>query len=192
MSMFYRFVRRVIKIIAHIFYRFTITGREHVPPKGAVILCCNHIHMLDCLLLAIFTKRQVFFMGKMELFKVPVLGWLLKKAGAFPVDRGTADLKAYRHTMELLKNDKALGIFSQGTRTQEFDNVKGGVGVFALKSGAPIVPVGINGTYRIFSRMRLNFGAPISMEQYAGRKIKSDLIEEVMAEVVDKVSELAK
>ena len=187
----YRFVRRLAKIIAHILYRFKITGREHVPPTGAVILCCNHIHVLDCLLLAIFVKRQVFFMGKMELFKNPILGWLLRRVGAFPVDRSTTDLKAYRHTMGVLKDGKALGIFSQGTRTQEFDNVKGGVGVFALKSGAPIVPVGIKGTYRIFSKIHLNFGPPISMEQYQGRKVKSELIEEVMSDVVSKVSALA-
>jgi len=188
----YRFVRRLVKILGHIFYRFEVTGREHIPPSGAVILCCNHIHLLDCLLLAIFVKRQVFFMAKMVLFKNPILGSLLRIVGAFPVDRGTTDLKAYRHTMEVLKDGKALGIFSQGTRTQEFDNVKGGVGVFALKSGAPIVPVGINGTYRIFSKMRLSFGPPISMEPFRGRKVKSDLIEEVMTDVVSKVSELAK
>jgi len=140
----------------------------------------------------VFVKRQVFFMAKIELFRVPLLGRLLRRLGAFPVDRGTTDLKAYRHTMELLKNEKALGIFSQGTRTQDFDNVKGGVGVFALKSGAPVVPVGISGTYRIFSKMRLRFGPPISMEQYQGRKVKSDLIEEVMADVMGKVSALAK
>ena len=188
----YWFVRRLVKIIAYIFYRFKVTGREHVPPTGAVILCCNHIHVLDCLLLAIFVKRQVFFMGKIELFRKPILGTLLKRVGAFPVDRGTTDLKAYRHTLDVLKEGKALGIFSQGTRTQEFDNVKNGVGVFALKSGAPIVPVGIKGTYRIFSRMHLSFGPPISMEQFQGRKIKSDVVEELMADVVSQVSALAK
>jgi len=190
--MFYRFIRRFVIIISRPFYRFEVTGHENVPQTGAVILCSNHIHLLDCLLLAMFVKRQVFYMAKAELFKTRILGPLLKKLGAFPVDRGTTDLKAYRHTMDLLKNDKALGIFSQGTRTQEFDNVKGGVGVFALKSGAPIVPVGIKGTYRIFSKMRLSFGEPISMEQFAGKKVKSELIDELMADVVSKVSALSK
>jgi len=138
-----------------------------------------------------FCKRQIFFMGKMELFKKPVLGYLLKKAGAFPVDRGRADMTAYRHTMDLLKKEKALGIFSQGTRAQDFENVKGGVGVFALKSGAPIVPVGINGTYRLFSKMRVNFGPLISMEKYQGLKIKSDLVDEVMNILTSTVTELA-
>jgi len=189
--MLYRFAVRLLKILGPIFYRFEVTGREHIPDEGAVILCSNHIHTYDCLLLAIFTKRQIHYMAKKELFENRIIGALLRKVGAFPVDRGTTDLKAYRHTMEVLNSGKTLGIFSQGTRTQDFDNVKGGVGVFALKSGAPIVPVGIKGTYRFFSKMRLSFGPPISMAQYQGRKVKSDLIDEVMADVVSKVSELA-
>ena len=189
--MLYRFARRVIKTVFHLIYRFRVTGREHIPPTGPVIISANHIHYFDCLLLAMFCKRQIFFMGKMEVFKVPVLGWFLKKIGAFPVDRGATDMKAYRHTMSLLEKEKALGIFCQGTRTQDFENVKGGVGVFALKSGAPIVPVGISGTYRLFSKMRVNIGPPITMDKYQGQKVKSELVEEVMKELTSKVTELA-
>jgi len=141
-------------------------------------------------MLAIFCKRQVFFMGKKELFEKPFLGWLIRKLGAFQVDRGGADLQAYRHSMQILKDEKVLGIFSQGTRTQEFDNVKGGVAVFALKSGATVVPVGIRGTYRVFSKMNIHFGPPISMEEYQGQKVKSALVEEVMAKIVSQVSAL--
>ena len=188
--MFYRFARRVLIIVSRIFYRFNVTGREHVPSTGPVILCSNHIHLMDCILLAIFTKRQVFYMAKKELFEKPLLGWIIRRLGAFPVDRGGADLQAFRHSMQVLKEEKALGIFSQGTRTQEFDNVKGGVAVFALKSGAPVVPVGIRGTYRIFSKMDLHFGPPISMDEYKGQKVKSDLVEEVMAKIVSQVTTL--
>ena len=189
--MFYRFARRIVLIFGPILYRIKITGKEHIPPTGAVIICSNHIHGMDALGLAMCAKRQIFFMAKQELFKVPILGFLLRKVGAFPVDRSNTDLTAYRHTMQILKDGKALGIFSQGTRAQDFENVKGGVAVFALKSGAPIVPVGISGSYRIFSRMRINIGPPISMEQYQGRKVKSDLVDEIMAEIVSKVSALA-
>jgi len=135
-------------------------------------------------------KRQIFFMGKKELFEKKLLGFLLKKAGAFPVDRQGADLQAYRHTMNILKMDKALGIFSQGTRAQDFENVKGGVAVFALKSGAPVIPVGIRGSYRFFSKLNIHFGHPITTEKYQGRKVNSELVDEVMAEIVEKVSAL--
>ncbi|MCL2571617.1 MAG: 1-acyl-sn-glycerol-3-phosphate acyltransferase [Defluviitaleaceae bacterium] len=188
--MFYRFARRIALIFGHILYRFTVSGQEHIPQSGAVIICSNHIHGMDALALAMFSKRQIFFMGKKELFDRPILGPLLRKLGAFQVDRAGNDLQAYRHTMQILKEDKALGIFSQGTRAQEFDNVKGGVAVFALKSGAPVVPVGIRGTYRFFSRLHVHFGPPITMDKYQGRKIKSDLVDEVMTEIVSHVSAL--
>jgi len=189
--MFYRFARRIIIIFARLIYRFNVTGQEHIPQEGAVILCSNHIHGLDALTLAIFCKRQVFYMAKKELFQGWLLGGLLRKAGAFPVDRAGNDLTAYRHTVQLLKDEKVLGIFSQGTRTQEFDNVKGGVAVFALKTNTPVVPVGIRGSYRPFTKLHISFGPAISMEKHQGRKVKSDLVDEVMAEIVANVSDLA-
>jgi len=143
-------------------------------------------------MLIMLSKRQVHIMAKKELFEVRVLRTILRWAGAYPVDRaGAADLKAYRHTLDILNNEKVLGIFSQGTRTQEFDNVKGGVAVFALKTGAPVIPVGIRGTYRLFSKINIHFGPPISMEPYAGQKVKSALVETVMEVITSQVSALA-
>ena len=189
--MFYRFARRLAAIFLRIVYRFDANGRENVPSSGPVILCSNHIHAIDAIVLAILCKRQVHFMAKKELFEILLLGPILRALGAFPVDRAGADLKAYRHTMDLLENEKVLGIFSQGTRTQEFDNVKGGVAVFALKTSSPVVPVGISGTYRLFSRVTVNFGPPIPMDKYTGQKVKSALVETVMAEIMGHVSALS-
>jgi len=131
-------------------------------------------------------------MGKKELFEKPFLGWLLRNVGAFPVDRSTTDMKAYRHAIDILKDEKALGIFSQGTRSQDFENVKGGVAVFALKSGAPVVPTGIKGAYRLFSKIHLRFGQLVSMEPFHGQKVKTELVEEVMSIIVSKVEALSK
>jgi len=188
--MFYRIARRLLIIFLRIIYRYNITGLENISTTGSVILCSNHISAMDPLMLIMLSKRQVHIMAKKELFEIRVLRTILRAAGAYPVDRTGADLKAYRHTMELLKNEKVLGIFSQGTRTQEFDNVKGGVAVFALKTNTPVVPVGIRGTYRPFSKINIHFGPPISMEPYAGQKVKSALIDEVMSEITSQVSAL--
>jgi 1-acyl-sn-glycerol-3-phosphate acyltransferase len=110
------------------------------------------------------------------------------------VDRkAAADMEAYRFTMDALtKDERGLLIFSQGTRMEDFANAKSGVAMFALKSGAPIVPFGISGTYRVFSRVHINIGKPICMKPYAGRKIKSELLTEVMDVVVPAVSALTK
>jgi 1-acyl-sn-glycerol-3-phosphate acyltransferase len=100
-------------------------------------------------------------------------------------------MKAYRTTLDILKNGGGIVIFSQGTRMKDFDNAKGGVAVFALKSGAPIVPAGISGSYKLFSKVTVRYGEPILMDEYAGQKVKTELVENVMATVIERVSVLA-
>jgi len=189
--MFYRIARRILIIFFRIIYRYNITGLEHIPKEGAAILCSNHISAMDPLMLITLSKRQVHIMAKKELFEIRILRAVLRAAGAYPVNRAGADLQAYRHTIDLLKNDKLVAIFSQGTRTQEFENVKGGVAVFALKTTSPVIPVGIRGSYRPFSKINIHFGQPIPMDAYAGQKVKSALVDEVMTQITSQVSALA-
>lgn len=190
--MVFRFCRMLAWIIGHIIYRFEVTGRENIPKDGAFLLCSNHIHALDPIAFAIFMKRCPRFMAKKELFKGRVLGWFLRSFGAFPLDReAAADMQAYRTTMDALKNGHGLILFSQGTRMKDFDNAKSGVAVFALKSGAPIIPAGIRASYRLFSKIHVHYGEPIYMDEYAGKKVKTELVEKVMKIVVERVSALA-
>lgn len=185
--MFYRVVKLIVTIIAHIIYRFDVTGRENIPQSGAFLLCANHIHAFDPVMVAVFSKRQPRFMAKKEAFNISVFGAFLRALGAYPIDRGAADMKAFRHSMDILKQGEGLLIFSQGTRMKEFENSKGGVALFALKSGAPIVPIGIVGNYRPFTKIRINIGEPIPMDKYKGQKVKSELVDEVMEIVVDRI-----
>ena len=188
--MFYKSMRVIAIILSHILYRFEVTGMENIPKKGAFILCGNHISAYDPIALASFAKRQLHVMGKAELFRFKPLGWFLSKLGAFPVNRGTTDMSAYRRTMEILKNGDGFLIFSQGTRMKDFDNAKSGVAVFALKSGAPIVPVGITGSFKFRKKIYINVGPPISMNKYEGQKVKSELVDEVMATLSQEITAL--
>ena len=188
--MFFRFVRGISYVLAHMLYRFEVSGMENIPKEGPYLLCANHISALDPVMLAIFMERQPRFMGKKELFKLWIIDKFLRALGAFPVDRSMADLAAYRSTMEVLKQGHGLIIFSQGTRMKEFSGAKGGVAMFALKSGAPIVPAGITGPYKFRRKIIIRVGEPISMEPYAGRKVKTELIDELMGIVVEKVENL--
>jgi len=191
--MFYRFAKILLWCFFRLVYRVRVTGREHIPKDGAFLLCGNHIHFLDGPLLLAFTRRKLALMGKKEIFKKRFFAWVLRGAGVFPIDRqATADMAAYRFAIKSLESGLGMAIFSQGTRMKDFENAKSGVAMFALKSGAPIVPVGISGTYKIFSRLNIKIGPPISMEPYQGRKVKADLLDEVMAEVIPRVSELTK
>ena len=189
--MFYSFVRVVLWIICRFTWRFTVTGLENIPKEGAFLLCGNHIHLFDAPVMAVFSPRRLAFMAKKELFRRGWLAFLFRAVGAFPVDRAAAaDMEAYRNALKALNNGMGVLIFSQGTRMKEFENAKSGVAMFALKSGAPIVPVGISGSYRFFSRVTVRIGTPISMEKYAGRKVKSDVLAEVMNEVIPAVTAL--
>ena len=188
--MFFRFVKGIAWVLAHILYRFDVSGMENIPKEGSYLLCANHISALDPVILAIFMKRQPRFMGKKELFRFWILDRFFRACGAYPVDRATADLGAYRTSMDLLKKGHGLIIFSQGTRMKDFEGAKGGVAMFALKSGAPIIPAGITGPFKFFRKIVIRVGEPISMESYAGKKVKTDLIDELMGIVIEKVENL--
>ena len=188
--MFYKCIRIIAKILSHLLYRFELVGFENIPKEGAFLLCGNHISAFDPIAIAAFSKRPLRFMAKQELFKFPPLGAFLKKLGAFPINRGATDMNAYRETMKLLKNGEGMLIFSQGTRMHDFENAKSGVAVFALKSGAPIVPLGITGPFKFRKKIKIHVGTPISMEKYAGEKVKTELVEEVMNTLAERVSAL--
>ena len=189
----YSIIKGILWFLFRLVYFVRITGRENIPKEGAFILCGNHIHMFDGPVLLAITPRRLALMAKKELFKIRIFAAIFSSAGVFPIDRkATADMAAYRHTMQALENGQGLLIFSQGTRMKAFENAKSGVAMFALRSGAPIIPVGLSGTYRPLSRLNINIGTPITMEAFAGRKIKADVLEEVMALVVPRVADLTK
>ena len=188
--MFYEFIRVIAKILSYSLYRFELSGFENIPEEGAFLLCGNHISAFDPIAVAAFSKRPLRFMAKQELFKFPPLAAFLKKLGAFPINRGATDMNAYRETMKLLKNGEGMLIFSQGTRMNDFDNAKSGVAVFALKSGAPIVPVGIIGPFKFRRKIKIRVGTPISMEKYQGEKVKTELVDEVMNTLAERITAL--
>jgi 1-acyl-sn-glycerol-3-phosphate acyltransferase len=189
----YRVSKFLARIFGFIFYSFEVTGRENIPKEGAFLLCSNHIHAFDPIALSIFIKREPRFMAKKELFKSGFKNWFFTSYGAFPIDRSVAaDMKAFRTAMDLLKKGNGLVIFSQGTRMKEFENAKSGVAVFALKSGAPIVPAGIRASYKLFTRIHIHYGEPILMNEYADEKVKTETVEKVMETVVERVSALTK
>ncbi|MCL1988812.1 MAG: 1-acyl-sn-glycerol-3-phosphate acyltransferase [Firmicutes bacterium] len=192
--MAYWITRFCILVAARVVYRIKVTGLQNIPKNGAFILCSNHIHSFDPAMLAISTKRQLTFMAKKELFQTPMKNKFFRSVGAFPVDRGSADLNSYRSAMSMLKAEKGLLVFSQGTRMQTLDvnTAKGGVALFGVKSKAPIVPVGISGNYKKFSPLYINFGKPITLEKYYGKRLKTEQTEEIMSNIMLEVEKLVK
>ena len=177
----FQVLRAIFYLPIKILFPTRIIGKKNKIKKGRVILCCNHQSNLDPPLIAVSFFRRFHFMAKKSLFKNKFFGWLLSKFGAYPVDRETIDIKAMKKTLDLLKNDKALCLFPQGTRLTdvEVSQLKDGAILFSLKTNSPILPCVFLKKPGLFRFKKFIIGEPIKlyeMEQFANKKINDDLI----------------
>ena len=137
-------VRWVVKPAILVYFRLRRLGTEHVP-DGGVILASNHRSFLDPFAIGCCIGRPIYFVAKQELFKNPLLGWLLNCLGAFPIKRGASDEESMDTALALLERGQAVVIFPEGTRirTGSLAQPKRGVGRLALQSGKPVVPIAV-------------------------------------------------
>lgn len=165
--MLYLLGRAIFRIIFGLVFRWRVNGREHLPPAGPYLLCANHTSWWDPPLVGSIVAPQVYFMAKEELFRIPVLGPLLRAWGAYPVKRQSADRKALRRSLQLLEAGQVLGIFAEGTRSRDgrLQRAEGGAAWLAQKTGAPVVPIGIAAPYRPFQPLQVRIGPPFRLEQ---------------------------
>ncbi|MBS4191052.1 1-acyl-sn-glycerol-3-phosphate acyltransferase [Bacillus sp. FJAT-49705] len=186
---FYSFVKSVVLGILKPIYRFEVTGREHFPKEGGVLLCSNHINNFDPPVVGINAPRPVHFMAKEELFKVPLLGKIVSNLNAFPVKRGMSDREALRKGLAILKEGHVLGIFPEGTRSKTGELTKGlsGVGFFALRTDAAVVPCAIIGPYKAFKRLKVIYGKPINIQELRDKKASAEETTELIMEEIRKL-----
>ncbi len=189
--MFYKLLRFIVLILAFIIFRIDIKGKENIPEEGRLIIAANHISFIDPVMLAFCTRRPIHFMGKKELFENKFLSWFFTKLNAFPVDRDGSDLAAVKHSLKILNNDEVLGIFPEGTRVKEFDieNAKAGVGLLALKTKTPVVPVYIDANYKIFGKININIGKPILYNDIIEARPKKSDYDKVGKDILIKIYE---
>jgi 1-acyl-sn-glycerol-3-phosphate acyltransferase len=132
-----------------------VRGLEHFPPDGAVILAANHVTNFDVFPMQFAVPRPIFFMGKAELFKNPLLDGFLRNLGGFPVRRGEKDEWAVRHAAKVLEHGQTLGMFPEGTRSKGrgLGVARPGAARLAIETNSPIVPMAIVGSDRFFQRL---------------------------------------
>ncbi len=195
MSLFYRIMRALFIPPIRLFFRIKKYGVHNIPKDGGLILCCNHTSISDIFFIGILCPRQVFFMGKDELFKNKFLGFVLKKLGCFPVNRRTGDTGAIKHAEDLLLNGKILGIFPEGTRHpgEAPHKAKPGAAMVALATRAPILPCAVyreTGKVKLFQKVSFRFGSPIPYEEYADGVEGRAAIRQVSNVITSKITEL--
>lgn len=155
--------RMLCRILYYGLFRLSVHGRDHIPEQGPVILCSNHISNLDPPLVGLPLSRRVHFMAKAELFKIPILGYLIGAVGAFPVKRGGVSKESIKTALTLLRQGNVLGIFPEGTRRGQDGAAKRGAASLALRSNAKVVPVAIIGRYKLFSKLAIYYGEPLDL-----------------------------
>lgn len=189
---YYTFFRAIFRGMFALFFRWQVKGAENVPAHGPVILCANHISNFDPPLLGCGIERQVHFMAKEELFKVPVISFFITHFGAFPVKRGAGDRAAIRATLKILEEGKVLGIFPEGKRSKNGEVGQGmsGIAMFALKSDAQVVPVAIVGPYRLFRPVTIVYGKPIDLSSYKAGKASGETMKEVTELIMQHIRDL--
>lgn len=129
-----------------------VEGFENIPKEGAVIVASNHVSYLDPAVLIASLNRKIYFITKKEVFKNTFVNFILKKMNAFSVNRGNVDMLAFKKAINILREEKVLGIFPEGKRSSngELQELKLGAIKIAMKTGVPILPVGIIGTHKIY------------------------------------------
>ncbi len=181
------FIRTVILIYCKIVYRIKIIGKENIPKEGPLLFCGNHRTYLDPPLIVITAGRHMRFLAKEELRKNPLFALLGVLFEGIYVKRDEKDITALKEALKTLKSGGCIGLFPEGTRNGLEKNdgkIKNGAAYMALKSNAKIVPIGIIGPSKPFTKNAIIYGKPIDLSEYASSKKIEKETEEKVSEII--------
>jgi 1-acyl-sn-glycerol-3-phosphate acyltransferase len=198
----YDVARVVLTLPTILIYRTRVIGVRNVPRQGPVVLAPNHFSQMDHFFAGVYLRRKVRFMAKSQIFGPPVLTYVFKHGGVFPVRRGHRDEEAFKTAYTLLDQGEMLLVYAEGGRSRsgEMGEPKPGIGRIALESGAPIVPVAIHGSERArgwkrlrFPKVTVQFGKPLTfpVEADPGRERQLEAATEIFSEVRELYEALA-
>lgn len=196
--LFYWLATSFVRLCVFIWSRREVVGLENVPRHGPAILASNHLNLADAPLLVSLVPRRIIFMAKIELWSTPVIGPLYGLFGCIPVRRFEADVAALRRSEKVLRDGHVLAMFPEGTRSRHPGLGKGhpGTAVIALRTGVPIVPIGVSGTEvvslpRCFlhrTRVRIAFGQPFTFPR--DQRVTTELAEEATERIMKEIAAL--
>ncbi len=196
-SKFHRLICALFGGLVRLIYRLRVVGGENEPIAGGFLVCANHISAADPVIITAALGHQICFMGKKELFKIPLLSALMRGLGSFPVDRRGGDVGAVKHAIRLLGEGKCVGMFPQGTRhpgeAPRETEVKNGAAMIACRASADILPIYIHrkdNRPRLFRRTTVIIGTPISLKELGHDPEAKGEYTRLIAEVFDRICTL--
>lgn len=174
----YRFVQAMSSTLAAVVFRWRATGQHHVPESGGVLLISNHLSFLDVFFLGIPLRRPLNYVARSTLF-LPVLGFLIRSVGGFPIQREGMGASGMKETLKRLRAGGIVTLFPEGTRSPDgrLGPLKPGIAVLVQRAGVPVVPTGLAGMFEVWPRSRLlpvphpiriHYGPAIYPEELAG------------------------
>ena len=190
------FLRIIIKhffsFLETIVYRPKIVGKENVPVKTAAIICPNHVHALDSAIIVAKFKRKVNVLAKEELYKNGFIRWIADLFGIYPVKTDSKSMETMKISLRLLKNNELLMLFPEGTRNGMAKGVKPKDGAIklAIKSNVPIIPVGIKGNFKIFTKVKVKIGKPIEYSKYKDKINDKETLEKLTDNLMNQIVKL--
>ncbi|HHU93028.1 MAG TPA: 1-acyl-sn-glycerol-3-phosphate acyltransferase [Halanaerobiaceae bacterium] len=186
-NILYSFAAFLFRVFFKVFYRYEIYGLENIPKEGRLVIMANHVRYYDPPLIGCILKRKIHFLAKEELFKIPLLGYLLGKIGQIPVKRGKPDRSALKGALAILEEEKVLGIFPEGTTRgskESLGKAKSGSILIPIEGKSPIVPVGIK--YKTM-KAKVSFGKVFYLDQYYDRKLSKEERQEAGTYIMNKI-----
>lgn len=190
---FYNFVTGALNLYSHVFFKFKVEGIENIPKEGAIIIAANHKSNLDPVFIGacMHKKRIITPIAKKELFNFKPLAFILNKLNVISVDRENPTASTIKTILKVLRKDGCIGMFPEGTRNKNtgFLEAKAGLGMFATKGKALVVPVSIITNYKLFNEVTLYIDKPISFEEYYKEKLSTDDYKRLSQNVLDLIKE---
>jgi len=199
----YTFVRLIVSLPTLLIYRVRAIGVENVPKTGGLLLAPNHFSQMDHFFVGLYLRRKIRFMAKSQMFGPPVLTYIYKHGGVFPVRRGHHDEEAFETAFTILDQGGMLLVYAEGGRSRSYElgEVKPGIGRIALESGVPVVPVAIHGSAKVrrwkrfrFPRVTVQFGKSLTFprEDSPSRERQLEVATEVFGHVREMYEGLAR
>ncbi len=197
--------KAVLRPVFTFFTRVKVQGQEHVPTTGGALICPNHVSVLDSFFLPAALERRITYVGKAEYLDSWKTKYLFPAMGMIPIDRsgGDASRAALDAAASVLERGELFGIYPEGTRSRSGKLHKGHTGAarLALRTGCPIIPVGIQGTVdimppdakvpKLFGYVRLRFGRPIDVKRYVDRPDDRLVLRQITDELMYEIRELS-